>query len=567
MIFYGASLNKVSYAVKPDEHLPAGFLTFQKDPFYFVNPVPAKIKLRDKVDLSFFRNQLIVFTYRYKIEIPKGVEPEIDWKLITWSPWINDDLIPIKVPTLYQEGGYKLVIEYKTQKSSETKRFEKPFYVYRAYPATGAIAANYNTSPNPNRTAVTTSQATNTTNPKINPETTSLSTNKTTTETTTKEVPATGDIAKGKKAVNENQIDLKDVKIKIDIIPKIVSQSGNRMAEASDEPAGIENKNGPDYDELLADAIEKKDTTLINESVKNGAGSTLKGKNGGNIFHLLDGTIAGEYLISTLKNKGFSINESDNDGNSPLHSAILSGERGYASSLINQGADLNVKNNMELSPLHLAVILKDEEAVEVLLDKGAGINLKGNTGYTPLHIASELNYVEIAKNLLNNGAKNGIKTNQGLTPKTIAEIQKNLEIVKMISGKGTDTLNSVRSNSNKSVILLNSDKQNPKINFNLPYNSELAKKRQFNKVIQTISIPVFILSTAGTIYVKSEANHYYSLSKTAETEEMAKYYYDKTTQYDKYAYISIGISLVSVYGFIHSTISKKNINSKMYKTF
>jgi hypothetical protein len=281
----------------------------------------------------------------------------------------------------------------------------------------------------------------------------------------------------------------------------------------------------------------------------------------------LDGTIAGEYLISTLKNKGFSINESDNDGNSPLHSAILSGERGYASSLINQGADLNVKNNMELSPLHLAVILKDEEAVEVLLDKGAGINLKGNTGYTPLHIASELNYVEIAKNLLNNGAKNGIKTNQGLTPKTIAEIQKNLEIVKMISKKGTDTLTSVRSNSNKSVILLNSDKQNPKIDFNLPYDSELAKKRQFSKVIQIISVPVFVLSAAGTIYLKSEANHYYSLSKTAETEEMAKYYYDKTTQYDKYAYISIGISLVSVYGFIHSTISKKNINSKMYKTF
>jgi hypothetical protein len=221
---------------------------------------------------------------------------------------------------------------------------------------------------------------------------------------------------------------------------------------------------------------------------------------------------------------------------------------------------------MLLSPLHLAVFLGDEDVVKDLIRSGADINLKGNTGYTPLHIASQLNYIDIAKNLLINSAKAGIKTDQGLSAKEIARIQNYPEMVKLISKRGFDTISTPKSSYTINRIVKASDRQIPDIDFNLPYDKELAKKRQFSKVIQIISVPVFILSTAGMAYLKSEANHYYSLSKIAETEEMAKYYYDKTAQYDKYAYISGGVSLVSVYGFIHSTVRKKNISGKMHKS-
>jgi hypothetical protein len=194
--------------------------------------------------------------------------------------------------------------------------------------------------------------------------------------------------------------------------------------------------------------------------------------------------------------------------------------------------------------------------------------MKGNTGYTPLHIASEMNYVEIAKNLLENGAKKGIKTDQKLSPKAIAKIQNNHDMVKLIRGKSSYSINMSKSMAANTVTHLNSYKnQDLRIDFNLQYDKKLVEKRQFNKVIQIISVPAFALSGAGITYMKSKADHYYSLSKIAETEDMAKVFYDKSTKYYAYTYISVGISLVSAYGFIHSTLRKKGISNKMYKTF
>jgi ankyrin repeat protein len=551
IIFYGTSFNKVNYAEKSDEPLIPVNFSSQQDPFYFLIPVPVAVKLFDKIDLSFFRNKLIVFQYRYRIQAPYGGETAIDGRLIIWSAWIRDDLTDIKIPRLNQEGGYKLIVEYKTQKSTETKKFERVFYVYHVNPLA-----------NTEKTAKT-MPATNKTTTNITAETTANKTAK----TAANAIPSTNNATSGKMRVNDKRMDLKDVKLKVNITPITIFQTANTTAEPSKQSVAIEKSIPTDIDILLAEAIEKKDTITFSELILNSTGTNLKGKNGGNIFHLINDDFSSENLISMLKNMGFSINETDNNGYSPLHLAILLGENRYARSLINQGADLNIKSNTELSPLHLAVLLNNEEIVRDLLIKGAEVNLKGNTGYTPLHIASEMNYIEIAKNLLFKGATNGIKTNQGLSPKTIAKIQNNNEMMRLIRKKDSGTLNPPKSSSIISITNSNSDKQNPKIDFNLPYDKELAKKRQFCKFVQFISVPVFALSAVGMTYLKSEASNYYSLSKIAETENIAKAYYKKAGKYDTNSYISGGISLVSVYGFIHSTIRKKNISNKMYKTF
>ena len=57
---------------------------------------------------------------------------------------------------------------------------------------------------------------------------------------------------------------------------------------------------------LLAEAIEKKDEALFKESVLNGAGSSIKGPNGGNIYHMMNDNLANEELISLLKTNGIS---------------------------------------------------------------------------------------------------------------------------------------------------------------------------------------------------------------------------------------------------------------------
>lgn len=323
----------------------------------------------------------------------------------------------------------------------------------------------------------------------------------------------------------------------------------------------------PDYEKLLLEAIQKRDTGLFRISIQNGAGLNLKGNSGGNIFHVMNGLSADGNLISTLMSSGVSINETDNFGNTPLHIAIMSRETDYARSLINQGAELNINNKVGLAPLHIAAFLAEDMVATALLEKGANFNLRGASGYTPLHIASLMNSTLVAKDLLLKGASTKIKTEQKLSAKAIAKIQNNMEIEKLIAKHGNYNVNQNKvTSAGSNSSFLGSIKLNPQFEVNLAYNKELIKKRQFARTIQIISVPLFALSTAGAAYMKIEGNRYYSSYLNAETMDMARYYYDKAMQYDKNTYIFGGVSIVSLYGFIHSTISKKNITVRMRKT-
>lgn len=581
LIFFGASLNNLNLAAKSEESYIPEFLLTQEAPFYFLKPVPPTIKLPDKIDLSFFRNQSVVSEYRYRLEIPAGGATAIDRNFTRWSPWISFDFVEIIIPMLDQEGGYKLIVEYKTSKSSEISKFEKLFYVYRVNPNANientkikTAPVNHNTATNSTpvtekpvtKTQPVISKTTSKTTPvkELFPRRTTPVIDKIVIKTNTIHFLALGNINQANESKNDKQTLPKDAKG--DITLKIASFSENNSAELSKEPVTKEIFTTTDFNKLLADAIEKKDAALFRKSIQNGAGSGIKGPNGGNVFHLMNDTVSNDELISILKNKGISINETDNNGNSPLHVAILSGESDYAMSLINQGAELNIKNKLELSPLHLAAFLNDRQVTNQLMLKGAEIDIKGNSGYTPLHIASELNYIRLAQDLLYMGSNSRIKTDQKLTPKAIAKIQNNNEMAKLISKKGSYTLNLPMPNSARSTTFLSSVKLSPKYDFRLPYDKGLVKKRQFNKIAGIISIPVFAICTAGTVYFISEADNYYSSYKNAETIDIAKHYYDKTMQNDTYSYISGGVSLVSAFGIIRSAIRKKSISSKMCKT-
>ncbi|GEM_PF-1005717 len=274
-----------------------------------------------------------------------------------------------------------------------------------------------------------------------------------------------------------------------------------------------------------------------------------------------------EDLESRLKAAGISVNTTDSNGNTPLHLTVLTGRNREAAELIKHGADPNLLNNNKLSPIHLAILTRNEAIVKELLSNGADINLKGNNGYTPLHIASELNYPELAKDLVKGGAVINIRTSQGLTAKEIAKIQNNNDIIKILRKTGQDSAGLNEPATARNVINYKSAENYSGFHFNLPYDNDLAKKRKLNKNLQFISVPMLTLGIAGISYLKTRADHFYDLSKIAGTEEMAKGYYDKTRKFDKYANITIGVSIVSAYGLIHSTIKKKAVSGKMKKTF
>lgn len=457
----------------------------EQGPFDFFNPVPARVKSGDKIDLSFSVNSAIVSQYRYRLDIPGERDPSIAKALISWSTWMNNAFTDVIILKINQEGRYNLRIEYKSQSANDVKLFEKSFEVYKDSPL----------------------------------------------------IPVANQQKSG--IGKEN--------------------SGTRI------PSNAESIK-EDYPKLLMEAIERKDSNLVRNSVLNGAGNEIKGTNGGNIFHLMNGTVANENLISVLKNKGISINETDDFGNTPLHVAIMKRDDSYARCLINQGADLNIRNKINLAPLHLSAFLNDNVITNDLISKGAEVNIKGNSGYTPLHIASLMNNFDVARDLLRGGALKALRTDQKLTPVGIAKIQKYDEMVKLIGRNGTYTVNFKKSNRLGSDFQMSSVKLNPQFEINLKYNDKLLKQRKTNKVFQIISIPVFALSAAGTTFLRIEADGYYNKYKNADTQDTARNYYNKTREFDTYTYISGSVSFISLYGFIHSTVKRNSVTNKMRKT-
>ena len=400
MIFYGMSFSELHSADKVNETFCSGFFLPQQEPFYFQKPVPPTVKLREKIDLSFFRNQPVVSQYRFRLVLPDGGATVIDRNLFSWSAWISFNFIEIVIPILDREGGYKLVIEYRTPKNNGISKFEKPFYVYRANLMAGAAVAGSTLPPVTDKPPAVAEHVVDAKAQKAAPATekpvvkTTVASNKpgsitppANTNTATETITVTEKITIEKVKIDQKHIILVSLEKKEVNTGAVLTQVGNIFNEDSVKPGADKNINAPDYNKLLAEAIEKKDAALFRKSVQNGAGSEIKGADGGNIFHLIDNNLADEEIVSMLTRNGISIDGKDNYGNNPLHTAILSGNNEYARILINKSVDLNLKNILELSPLHVAAFLNNEEIVNHMLIKGAEIDIKGNSGYTPLHIA------------------------------------------------------------------------------------------------------------------------------------------------------------------------------------
>ncbi|MFZ2339237.1 MAG: ankyrin repeat domain-containing protein [Bacteroidales bacterium] len=459
----------------------------QQVPFSFFNPVPARIRTTDRVDLSFSSNNAIVNKYRYMIQVPDPGATSVSKTMLNWSQWSNNAFTDIIITKIPQQGKHTLIIEYRVYGSTDIRKFETSFDIYNG---TGEAVVNIGTA-----------------------------------------------TRKGKATVGETVT-----------------------------PATEDTLRKSDFETMLAEAIEKNDKALLLESIQNGAGLDFKGQHGGNLFHIFNDKLADEQLMGILVARGFSINKTDNFGNTPLHIAVMARDKEYIRALVNHGADPDIMNNIQLSPLHLAAFLNDSEMARDLLGKGAEVDIKGNSGYTPLHIASMMNNIEVVRDLVNVGARAGIKTDQKLNPLQIAGIQDNRFVRKVIKSKGQFNLNQIEAGRTANMTRMDQVRLNPQFDINLLYNKELLKKRRFNKVIGIISIPVLAAGTAGTIYFNSEAEKNYSSYKTAETMELARHYYDKTLEFDTYSYISGGLSLTSVFGIVYSAIKRENISDRMRKT-
>ncbi|MET0066170.1 MAG: ankyrin repeat domain-containing protein [Candidatus Thiodiazotropha sp.] len=76
-------------------------------------------------------------------------------------------------------------------------------------------------------------------------------------------------------------------------------------------------------------------------------------------------------VIDFLLKRGASLDSLDEDGNTPLHIAILNDQRVVAKYLINRGARLDISNKAGLTPLALAIAQNKTDIEKILRQFGA----------------------------------------------------------------------------------------------------------------------------------------------------------------------------------------------------
>jgi len=125
------------------------------------------------------------------------------------------------------------------------------------------------------------------------------------------------------------------------------------------------------------------------------------------------------------------------DPNDELDHAVMAADTGRVQYLLGKrGIDINNEGDDGETPLHLAVINGDDELIKLLLKRGARIDAKDTDGYTPLALAAARNKVRAVRLLVAAGAGLETAIPGGYTPLFIAVAQGKLAAAQALIGLG-----------------------------------------------------------------------------------------------------------------------------------
>jgi hypothetical protein len=97
--------------------------------------------------------------------------------------------------------------------------------------------------------------------------------------------------------------------------------------------------------------------------------------------------------------------------NTPLQTALLSGQYATAKILLDHGADALVRQSKGFTPMHEAALMGRTDIVQLLLDHGAEINSVADNGHTPLAEAMRGKHDEAVAWMKAKGAVVGVQVN------------------------------------------------------------------------------------------------------------------------------------------------------------
>lgn len=129
--------------------------------------------------------------------------------------------------------------------------------------------------------------------------------------------------------------------------------------------------------------------------------------------------------------KDADLNVLNDDGENILHSAIYSGKLERVQEVIEEKF-INQSSNDGTTPLLLSLGLENEAIANYLINKGADINCSDRAGNRPIHLASYFGLTSTVKNLLINRADINIRTEKGNLPLALAVNEGHREIIEIL---------------------------------------------------------------------------------------------------------------------------------------
>jgi ankyrin repeat protein len=130
--------------------------------------------------------------------------------------------------------------------------------------------------------------------------------------------------------------------------------------------------------------------------------------------------------VQALLDAGADVNTRDEDRNTPLHPAAISGTAEGVQLLITAGVDVNARNKSGYTPLHWAAALGTAETVQLLITAGADVSARSENGRTPLQQAAALGTAETIEALITAGADITAKDELGRSVWDLAQTNEKL---------------------------------------------------------------------------------------------------------------------------------------------